>query len=116
MQCQFDQSCKCVHCGYVARNQKTFRRCDASQDGDEDGVSVIGRVGGYAAAVVAWVADGMPRRAQEDIDAILGEHCQACPHFVRNTCQLCGCAISRDPRAMRNKLAMATEHCPIGRW
>jgi hypothetical protein len=44
--------------------------------------------------------------------------CQACPdgRFTGTACDACGCQVSAQPDAFRNKLAMATEACPLGHW
>lgn len=44
--------------------------------------------------------------------------CQRCPSskFTGSGCAECGCVIDNQPSAFRNKLAMATERCPLGHW
>lgn len=41
--------------------------------------------------------------------------CLGCEFFQDNTCQQCGCFLSRD-RTFMNKLAKKKESCPIGLW
>jgi len=120
MQCDFRNGLICPHCGYVARSERTYRTCPAVDDaGGTDEPSFFARIAAYSAAIVKWIEAGRPTRSQEQIDAILAEHCNPpvpCEHFRDGTCKQCGCAISRSPAALRNKLAMATESCPIAKW
>jgi hypoxanthine phosphoribosyltransferase len=69
----------------------------------------------YSKAVTTHISSGMETRSQEEIERIY-KICEACPHFVNNSCALCGCTISKNPNAFRNKVAMASEQCPIGKW
>jgi len=65
-----------------------------------------------------WIAAGRPKRGDEQIRRIFETICRPCEHFDarRNTCTLCGCRCRPDGTALRNKLRMATEHCPAGKW
>lgn len=77
----------------------------------------VARAARYTSAVARWIAAGKPKRTQEEIDHLF-TICQACEHFSQkaSACRECGCRINRNQRAMGNKLAMATEHCPIKKW
>ena len=68
----------------------------------------------FANAMFRWASSGMPRRTQAEIDERL-EICQACPHFVDNHCQVCGCPCV-ETNQLINKLALATETCPLEKW
>jgi hypothetical protein len=68
----------------------------------------------FASAMFRWASSGMPRRTQAEIDERLAI-CQACPHFVDNHCQVCGCPCV-ETNQLINKLALATEACPLGKW
>jgi hypothetical protein len=68
----------------------------------------------FAAAMARWTLAGMPRRTQAEIDERLAI-CQACPHLHNNHCTKCGCACVEQNRLV-NKLALATEKCPEGKW
>lgn len=117
MQCEFDELLRCKACGYQARKPRTIRTCPAVPE-DEDGkpIGVMKLASSYVMAAVEWVAAGRPTRSQVEIDAIVREQCQPCEKFVGSSCSVCGCQISRDQSALRNKAAMATEHCPLGKW
>jgi hypothetical protein len=43
------------------------------------------------------------------------EICKSCEHFDNNTCQQCGCILSRD-KIFLNKLAWKDQNCPISKW
>ena len=68
----------------------------------------------YAKAVAKWELAGSPERSQEEINAIL-EICRKCEEFnaEKGACSKCGCNINAQRKALSNKLAMATEHCPL---
>ncbi len=68
----------------------------------------------FAKALAKWTAAGFPRRDQAEIDQRLAI-CQACPNLKNDHCTLCGCACS-EKNQLINKLALATEKCPIGKW
>lgn len=68
----------------------------------------------FAAAMARWTLAGWPRRTQEEIDTRLAI-CQACPHLENDHCNQCGCACVETNRLM-NKLALASEKCPLGKW
>jgi hypothetical protein len=68
----------------------------------------------FAAAMARWTLAGMPRRTQAEIDERLAI-CQACPFLQNNHCTKCGCACVEQNRLV-NKLALATEKCPEGKW
>jgi hypothetical protein len=68
----------------------------------------------FANALARWTRAGMPRRTKAEITARLAI-CQACPYLVNRHCTKCGCACVEQNRLM-NKLALATESCPEGKW
>lgn len=78
--------------------------------------SLVRKAWTYATAVAKWTAAGNPVRSQQRINEILAI-CQACPMFAdtkgRTHCRLCGCSLSAAPDGLNNKIAMATESCPL---
>lgn len=76
--------------------------------------SIIIRGWNFATAITKWTLAGMPRRTQAEIDARLAI-CQACPFLQNDHCTQCGCACVEENRLI-NKLALATETCPHGKW
>ena len=68
----------------------------------------------YLQAVTRWVLAGRPRRSQEEISRLLAI-CRRCPHYRLGRCALCGCRLGGGS-PLTSKLAMATKHCPDGRW
>lgn len=71
----------------------------------------------YIAARKAWKEAGKPRRTEGQIKEIY-EICKSCPKLRKDVCThaSCGCHISPNPKAFFNKLAWATEKCPLGKW
>jgi uncharacterized paraquat-inducible protein A len=69
-------------------------------------------------AIARWKLAGSPMRSQQRVDELLSV-CQACPQLVdRDTaqqrCGRCGCPVNaRTDEPTSNKLAMATESCPL---
>lgn len=81
---------------------------------EQQSPSLIIRGWNFASAMARWTLAGMPRRTQAEIDERLAI-CQACPFLKNNHCTKCGCACVEQNRLI-NKLALATEKCPEGKW
>jgi len=114
-ECQFSADLICERCGYQARKANTRRACPSLRSAEEaTGVLTLGVH--YVSAVARWIAAGRPTRSQERINEILTTICEPCEKFKDGACDLCGCRINRSPAALKNKLAMATEACPLGKW
>lgn len=62
-----------------------------------------------------WNNEGRPYRDIKEVEEIYDKHCAPCEHFTGQGCKVCGCFISRS-RKHFNKLAWATEKCPVGKW
>lgn len=73
------------------------------------------RVMTYGKAVTRWLAAGRPTRSDEEVREIFEVHCKPCEHFDERaeSCALCGCRVAASGAPLRNKLRMATEHCPL---
>jgi len=76
--------------------------------------SLLIRGWNFATALARWTTAGMPRRTEAEIAERLAI-CQSCPHLQADHCNLCGCACVETNRLI-NKLALATERCPVGKW
>lgn len=78
---------------------------------------ILKRAGRYTAAVARWTAAGSPTRTQAEIDGLL-TICQTCRQYNAQhaACAKCGCSVNSQASGLANKLAMATEHCPLGKW
>lgn len=72
----------------------------------------------YLTAVRRWIAAGRPSRTQEEIDTLYENHCSKCSMYdqQRKVCNSCGCPSNNNQPALQNKLAMATEECPLGQF
>lgn len=68
----------------------------------------------FAQAMARHAASGFKRCSKKQISERL-EICQSCPHLQDNHCSLCGCACIAENQLM-NKLALASEKCPLGKW
>jgi len=80
--------------------------------------SISRRIVTYAEAVIEWTAAGRPERSEEEVERIFKEKCCPCKSFDpdKNVCRRCGCRVAADGFALRNKIKMATQHCPKGYW
>ena len=80
--------------------------------------SLIAQYSRYKEAKANWEKHGKPLRTKPEIEAIY-KICQDCPAFNKgalwSTCDECGCRLALEQSSM-NKIAMATEKCPIGKW
>lgn len=76
------------------------------------------KVMNYFGAIRRWVASGRPKRSPEEIAELFEKHCKGCDMYdeKKHACKSCGCNVSNDGDPLENKLAMATEHCPLGRF
>ena len=72
----------------------------------------------YTRALSRWIKAGRPVRSEEDINRIFETACEPCEARdpERSFCRHCGCRVNLSPSAMMNKIAMATEECPLHRW
>jgi hypothetical protein len=68
----------------------------------------------YARALARWTAAGFPERSQANVERIL-PICQACNWYAAGRCTKCRCRVNSGPAAI-NKIRMATEDCPLGKW
>jgi hypothetical protein len=68
----------------------------------------------FFSAITRWTLAGFPICTKRQIQARL-KICQSCEHLKNNRCELCGCEC-RDSDQLLNKLSLATEECPIGKW
>lgn len=69
----------------------------------------------YQLARQKWNEHGGPLRTKQEIASIYNDICKPCEHFENGSCGVCGCRLALD-RTSLNKIAMATEKCPIGKW
>ena len=60
----------------------------------------------------------MPTRSDAEVAAIFATHCRPCEHYdpTAQTCTVCGCHVRQGGAALLNKIKMATERCPKGKW
>lgn len=91
-------------------------RCDETTRTHTAGT--LDKVQNYFGAVRQWVAMGMPTRTPEEIEHLFNTHCKGCERYdiMNHACKTCGCNVSEDDSPLTNKLAMATEKCPLGRF
>ena len=80
--------------------------------------SVGGKVLRYGKAVARWVKAGRPVRTPDEVARIYDDLCRPCDDFdvEKETCKVCGCPVRKSAKALRNKIGMATEHCPGEKW
>ncbi len=76
----------------------------------------MNRTFSYLEAVAEWIAAGRPVRSDEEVAAIHRVLCKPCYLCYRNTCRECGCKVRPEGLAVFNKIKMATQHCPRGKW
>ena len=107
---------KCRRCGTVriSKTTKYRRLCPESKETPPP----IQRLRSYAKATARWIAAGRPKRSDSEVTRIYDEVCTPCSDFdkERESCRICGCRVSKSRRALLNKLRMATESCPAGKW
>ena len=72
----------------------------------------------YVRALSRWIKAGRPVREEEDIRRIFETCCKPCEAYdaQSSVCRYCGCRVNLVKAAPLNKIAMATEECPIEKW
>jgi hypothetical protein len=97
-------------------NPEICNRCDAETREHE--AEFGDKVKNYFGAIRRWVAMGRPTRSQEEINELFENHCKGCERYdkEKHACKNCGCTVSTDSHPLANKLAMKSEHCPLGRF
>lgn len=83
----------------------------------EETVEQTLRVIRYSTAVARWEMSGRPERTKEEILHIFENICKPCDYYVpkgeMGQCRKCGCALGGSGGGLTNKIAMATESCPL---
>ena len=71
----------------------------------------------FIKALARHAGDGFKKRTKEQIEVILETHCNKCRYFngVACTHEKCGCNVNREEQFF-NKIAWASEKCPIDKW
>ena len=87
---------------------------------EEDEVNLFLLWRKWEKAIRKWRKAGKPVRNRVEVGAIL-IICKNCEHYskrlgVLGYCKLCGCNVSNTPIGELNKIRMATEKCPKGKW
>jgi len=89
----------------------------------DDGLKRLGireLAGHYTKALLRWARAGFPVRSDDEVRRIYETICKPCPkHRVVDgvaQCAECGCRLSAKGLAVSNKIKMATETCPAGKW
>ena len=79
---------------------------------------LVAKVRSYGKALSKWRAAGRPMRSYKEVERIYWKVCMACAQFSleKATCKMCDCKVNRSKVAMLNKIRMATESCPDGKW
>ena len=103
----------------IAYSSKLANVIGQSQKAYTEQPSAMQRALNFADAFKRWVAAGRPRRTPEEIKNLYDNECKLCPFFneKKQTCghSSCGCNLS-DKDEFLNKLAWATESCPINKF
>lgn len=101
---------------YCAGKPTTLKDCKRCQNGEAP--SFLKQAKNYMGATTNWVSSGMPERSDEECLNILNNFCIKCEHYdkAKGRCNICGCKLNTSPVAFANKIRMATEHCPKGKW
>jgi len=78
--------------------------------------SIVSRSYRYTRALYRWVKAERPVRSEAEIERIFETCCKPCEAYDGFQCRHCGCRINLAKAAPLNKIAMATEECPLGKW
>jgi hypothetical protein len=118
--CEIDaKTLTCIHCQEPIKRATIRRVCSAlgvAKVLAEKELSWASKASNYAAAITKWLKAGRLTRTQAEIDQLLTEHCTPCERYRDGNCSACGCRVNRGTLPFLNKLAMATESCPLGKF
>lgn len=67
----------------------------------------------FAGAMTRWAGSGFQTRKRDEIEKRLAI-CQGCEFLSNDACSKCGCPCTGD--GVFDKLVIATERCPEGKW
>ena len=83
-----------------------------------DKQSIFNRAYRYTRALSRWIKAGRPIRNEAEIERIFETCCKPCEAYdaKSTTCSHCGCRVNLAKAAPLNKIAMATEECPLEKW
>lgn len=119
-ECALHGKCAPLVIGGAMPGVQSCRWCEDYEAAPEPGLLRLGL--NVTTALAKWVAAGSPVRSPARVKELLAI-CQACPFMATRKngekwCGKCGCPVNNSPDARRNKLAMATEACPLDppRW
>jgi len=100
----------------LSTDAETCERCDSETRKYESSGS--GKVVRYLGAIRRWVVNGRPTRTSKEIHRLFEQNCKQCVRFdsEKHSCKSCGCSVNTSGTPLANKLAMATERCPLGRF
>lgn len=70
----------------------------------------------YARSLSRWIKAGRPVRSEKEILGIFTTYCRECEHLDGSRCGVCGCHVGTVRSPLLNKIAMATERCPLKKW
>lgn len=131
---------RCTRCGLeppATKHSKIRATCtDPTATPNIRRPSIVSQVDHYQTAVRRWKKAGSPVRPDGEVERIFEKHCAKCPYYADGICrhENCGChvgppnpdsalvkfataiGVGAPAQAMTNKLKMATEKCPIGKW
>lgn len=99
------------------------RRCQAGDSNGVDITEAAGKLGlslqkaySFAKALARWTAAGFPVREQSEVERIEADICKPCEQYSDGRCKKCGCRVNGSRIAIRNKIRMMTEDCPLKKW
>lgn len=75
-------------------------------------LTLIERIKNFIYARAKWIQAGKPVRTLDAVRQLYDTKCSPCYAFDNDMCGICGCRIKRNT-LMMNKLAWATESCPL---
>jgi hypothetical protein len=106
---------KCAPLVRVSLDARPCATCPDYEAAPDPGLIRLGL--NLLTAIGKWTKAGKPVRSQQRVNELLAI-CKVCPYMSTakggaTYCGKCGCPINDGMDAMKNKLAMATEACPL---
>lgn len=117
--CEFRRSGSEVTCGVTNLPVNADQCGQCAKESKMETARFKEKAVNYITAFRKWVAAGRPERTDEEVQYILDNFCNnGCTMYdkERKVCNSCGCPANNNMPAIKNKLKMATEECPLGQF
>jgi hypothetical protein len=113
---------RCIRCKAEIRTPDPPHKIHMNCMYEVKSVGLLEKAVNFSKAIGQHVSQGMPVCSELEIQERFAI-CVACPFFIKKQeepiageCSKCGCKCNTKSNPIKNKLAMKSQHCPVGKW